>query len=30
MPSVVEEEPLEWVTRLHELHYQESKQEITL
>lgn len=30
MPSTIEEEPLEWVARLHELYYQEGKQEITL
>lgn len=30
MPSVIEEEPLEWVVRLNELRYQENRQEITL
>jgi len=30
MPSVLDEEPMYWVARLVELHYQESKQEVSL
>lgn len=30
MPSVIDEEPLEWVIRLMELAYQETKQDVTL
>ena len=30
MPSVIENEPLEWVVRLAEIMYQEGKQGVTL
>lgn len=30
MPSVIDEEPLEWVVRLAELNYQEGKQGVSL
>jgi hypothetical protein len=30
LPSAIDEEPLEWVVRLVELYYQESKQGVTI
>ena len=30
MPSVIDNEPLEWIIKMSELAYQESKQEVTL